>query len=125
MVRSKSNPFRPHLVQIVKGAKIVCDETCPMWTSLKLCSHCVAVAHTVGCVSEFVEWYVANAMKVNITKLTTKNVPRSVGKKSSHSRYSQRKGKTPITARVPPAFANKLANCHEESIAATYMYIWT
>lgn len=119
MVRSKSNPFRPHLVQIVKGAKIVCDETCPMWTSLKLCSHCVAVAHTVGCVSAFVEWYVANAKKVNITKLTTKNVPRSVGKKSSHSRYSQRKGKMPITARVPPAFANKSANRDEESIAAT------
>ena len=117
MVKSKSNPSRPHLVQVVKGAKLVCDETCPMWTSLKLCSHCVAVAHTVGCLNGFVEWYVANAKKLNITKLTTKCVPRSVGKKSSHSRYSQRKGKAPITVRVPPTFTDQSASSAQEHIA--------
>ena len=101
MVKSKSNPSRPHLVQVVKGAKLVCDDTCPMLSSLQICSHCVAVAHDVGCLNEFVEWYVANAKKA---ELTTKRVPRSGGKESSHSRYSQKKSKTPIIGRVPPSF---------------------
>lgn len=107
MVKSKSTTSRPHLVQVFKGAKIVCDESCPMWKSLKLCSHCVAVAHSVGCASGFIEWYAANAKKTNITKLTTQNVPRSVGKKSSHAHSSRSKGKTPVTACVAPAFTDQ------------------
>ena len=121
MVKSKSTPSRPHLVQVFKGAKIICDEACPMWKSLKLCSHCVAVAHSMGCVSGFIEWYAANAKKANITKLTTQNVPRSVGKKSSHARYSRSKGKTPVTARVAPVFTDQppSSSIYNESISSS------
>ena len=79
-----------------------------MWTSLKICSHCVAVAATVGTLRSFVKWYVASANKPpNITKITAKNVPHNVGKKLSHSRYSSRKAKPPVTARIPPAYAKQ------------------
>ena len=47
MVKSKSNPCRPHLVQVYKTGKAVCDENCLMWTSLKICSHCIAVVHSL------------------------------------------------------------------------------
>lgn len=43
MVKSKSKPCQPHLVQALSGGKVVCDENHPMWTSLKICWHCVAV----------------------------------------------------------------------------------
>ena len=92
-----------------------------MWKSLKLCSHCVAVAHSVGCVSGFIEWYAANAKKANITKLTTQSVPRSVGKKSSHARYSRSKGKTPVTACVAPVFTDQppSSSIYNESISSS------
>ena len=43
MVKSKSKPYQPHLVQVLSGGKVGCDENHPMWTSLKICRHCVAV----------------------------------------------------------------------------------
>ena len=105
MVKSRSNPSRLHLIKVLKGGKVVCDENCLMWTSLKICSHCVAVASTIGCLESFVKWFIANTKKPpNITKMTTKHIPQSICKKKSHSRYSKRKGKPPITARVPPAY---------------------
>ena len=102
MVKSRSNPLRPHLVQILAGGKIVCDENCPMWTSLKICSHCVAVAHSMGCTSDYVKWFLSNAKMPNLTRLTTTQVPQGVGKKPSHRRYSQRK----TTATTIPRAAN-------------------
>jgi len=45
MVKSKSNPSYPNLVQVFQDGKVICDENCPMWTSLRICSHCVTVAH--------------------------------------------------------------------------------
>lgn len=49
MVKSISNPSHPHLIKVLKEGKVVCDENCLMWTSLKVCSHCVAVASATGC----------------------------------------------------------------------------
>ena len=89
MVRSTSQPCRPHLVQIMEGGKIVCDENCPMWASLNICSHCVAVAHSVGCAREYALWFSTNTQAINLTKLTTQQVSRDVGKKP-RNRYSQR-----------------------------------
>ena len=63
MVKSKSNPSRPHLVKVTIGGKIACDENCLMWTSLIICSHCVAVASNVDCLLSFVKWFVANGKK--------------------------------------------------------------
>ena len=100
MVKNKSNPYRPHLVQVHKKGKVVCDENCLMWTSLKICSHCVAVAHSLDCASEYVSWVIANA-KTNLTKITTSGVGSNVGKKPSQNRYSQRKNKLPISTRIP------------------------
>ena len=36
MVKGRSNPLRPHLVQVLAGGKIVCDENCPVTAC-----HCV------------------------------------------------------------------------------------
>ena len=104
MVKSKSNPCRPHLVQVYKTGKVVCDENCLMWTSLKICSHCIAqVSTSVG-------------SKINLTKITTSDVGRNVGKKPSQNRYSQRKSKVPILTRVPHAsFASSEQLCASEA----------
>ena len=101
MVRSYSQPCRPHLVQILKDGKIVCDQNCPIWASIKICSYCVAIAHSIGCTSKYAMWFSENTHKpINLTKLTTQKVTRDVGKKPSN-RHSQLKGpKQAITART-------------------------
>lgn len=71
-----------------------------MWTSLKICSHCVAVVHSLDCVSKYVNWFTTNA-KTNLTKITTSCIGANVGKKPSQNRYSQRKSKLPISTRIP------------------------
>jgi len=91
MVKSKSHPCRPHLVQVYQNGKAVCDENCPMWTSLKICSHCVAVVHCLDCTNDFNAWFISYSKKLNRTKLSTSSVKPNVGKKPSQNHYSQRK----------------------------------
>ena len=100
MLKSKSHPNRPHIVRVLQKGKIVCDENCEMWTLLKMCSHCVAVAVKLNCLDDFVEWFMCNVKELNLTKLTTNNVPRNVGKKLNR-RYSKQKVKLPVSSRVP------------------------
>ena len=66
-----------------------------MWTSLKICSHCVAVAHCLDCTKDIIAWFTSHSKKLNLTKLSTNNVTKSVGKKPSQNRYSQRKATKP------------------------------
>ena len=88
----------------------MCVENCPMWTSLKICSHYVAVAHSMGCTGDYVTWFPGNAKLPNITRLSMQ-VPQGVVKKPSHRHYSQRKNTSNTIARVAntsatvPAFA--------------------
>ena len=121
MVRSTSQPCRPHLVQVMEGGKIVCDENCPMWVSLNICSHCVAVAHSVGCAREYALWFSTNTQAINLTKLTTQQVSRDVGKKP-RNRYSQQKAKNkklPITARLQtPSLSSVSLSITNTTVAA-------
>lgn len=100
MVKSKSNPCRPHLVQVFQDGKVTCDENCPMWTSLRICSHCVAVAQCLNVTDGYISWFTANWKQPNLTKLTTSHFGQNVGKKPTQSRYLQRKAKPPILART-------------------------
>ena len=96
MVKILSHDSRPHLIQLYQNGKVVCDENCPMSTSLKIYSHCVVVAHCLDCTQDFIGWFTSHSKKLNLTKLCTSNVMQNVGKKPSQNRYSQRKAKPPI-----------------------------
>lgn len=110
MVRSKSHPCRPHLVQVYQNGKTVCDENCPMWTSLKICSHCVAVAHSLDRTNDFIAWFTSHSKKLNLTKISTRNVTQDVGKKPQNC-YSQRKPKPPILSHtLYSSFSSPQAN---------------
>ena len=56
MVRSCSGKW-PHLVMSTKQGRYTCDNDCPNWKSMKLCSHTVAVAELNGSLWEFCELY--------------------------------------------------------------------
>ena len=45
---------KPHLVVPKKGGSFACDQDCPNWKGLKICSHSVAVADLCGKLPEFI-----------------------------------------------------------------------
>lgn len=51
----------PHLAQIFQDGKVICDENCRMWTSVGICSHCVAVAHCLDVSGDLVSWFAVNS----------------------------------------------------------------
>ena len=106
MVKSNSQPLQPHLVRVLSEGKVVCDGNCQMWSTLKICAHCVAVAHIFSVDGQFASWISTNAKSTNLTKVTTKQVSQSVGKKPSN-RHSTRKKMPAIKNRV--SFASPTA----------------
>ena len=65
-----------------------------MWTSLKNCSHCVAVAQCLNITDGYISWFTTNWS--NLTKLTNSHFGQNIGKKPTQSHHSQRKAKPPI-----------------------------
>ena len=56
MVMSRKGK-RPHMVTCGKNGRVSCDSDCPNWKSLKICSHCVAVAHVNDSLQAFCDQY--------------------------------------------------------------------
>ena len=98
-----------------------------MWTSLKICSHCVAVVHCLDCTNDFNAWFISYSKKLNRTKLSTSSVKPNVEKKTSQNRYSQRKAKPQILlhtlhysfSSLPPIYTTSNAFLVEEPCASS------
>ena len=71
MVKSKSNPCHPHLVQMFQDGKVTCDENYLMQTSLNIYFHCVAVAQCLNITDGYISWYITNREQPDLTKLTS------------------------------------------------------
>ena len=81
VVRSASSD-RPHIVKhSSKSGQFLCESSCPMWQSSKICSHCVAAAQFSGNLKKFVEWYKVSKSKPNLSKLAQIDMPKGTGRK--------------------------------------------
>ena len=79
----KDSNVRPHLVTAKKNGQYACDNDCPNWKSLGICSHSVVAAEDNGDLQTFVEW-VKRVKKVpNTTKLVTTKMPKGRGRKGT------------------------------------------
>ena len=66
-----------------KNGQYTCDNDCPNWKSLGICSHSVVAAEDNGDLQAFVEW-VKRAKKVpNTTKLVITKMPKGRGRKGN------------------------------------------
>jgi hypothetical protein len=68
MVKSKSGTT-PHLVTVAKSNKMVqykCDDKCPQYKSVYICSHTIAAAELNRDVVDFLKWYQQNRGKSQI-----------------------------------------------------------
>ena len=84
MVKSNSGSS-PHLVLTAasaSGMRYKCDDKCPHYKSMNICSHTIAAAETNGDLQQFVQWYCCHQKKVpNLTQLSTHGMPAGAGKK--------------------------------------------
>ena len=80
MVKSFSSS-KPHLVMAKNTGQYSCDNHCPNWRSLKICSHSVAAAEFNGELKKFVAYVSKCNPKPNISKLATTHMPVRRGRK--------------------------------------------
>ena len=80
MVLSYSSKV-PHMVTPTREGGFNCDNSCPNWKSLGLCSHTLAVAHVNGKVQEFVSNVKKKKKAPNVTSLVTTTMPKGRGRK--------------------------------------------
>ena len=102
MVMSRSGK-RPHLVTYSKSGKFSCDNECPNWKSMNICSHSVAVAHVNNSLKEFCDLYRKSKHLPSISRLVLTGLPCGVGKKGN--RVNRKRKREPETARVPLSFS--------------------
>lgn len=91
-VKSYSNK-RPHYVRKSKCGGFLCDEQCLSFKSNKLCSHTVALATKMECMSTFTKWFRTMKHKPNFTALVETGKPKTAGKKSVRRGASKKNAK--------------------------------
>ena len=69
----------PHLVTFKKGGQYACDNECPNWKSMGVCSHSVAAAQDNNDLVTFIEWMKKAKRSPNLTKLLATNMPKGHG----------------------------------------------
>ena len=80
MVKSTSGS-RPHLVTFKKSGQYACDNECPNWKSMGVCSHSVAAAQDNNDLVTFIEWMKKTKRSPNLTKLLVAKMPKGRGQK--------------------------------------------
>ena len=82
MVKSKSGTVL-HLVTATNDLEYKCDDKCPQYKSLFVCSHAVAAAQFNGEVKEFMEWYRRRHgnHQPSFIKLAVHDMPAAAGRK--------------------------------------------
>ena len=97
VVRSASCD-RPHIVKhSSKSGQFLCEPSCPMRQSSKICSHCVAAAQFSGNLEKFVEWYKVSKSKPNLSKLVQVDIPKGSGRKGEKPPRKKKKAHQYIT----------------------------
>ena len=103
MVASRSGK-RPHLVKCGKGGRVSCDNECPNWKSLNICSHTVAVAESNNCLREYIDFYRKSKHLPSITRLVLTGLPTGIGNKGN--RVSCKRKSTEVTDRISVSTAS-------------------
>ena len=103
MVKSKSGST-PYLI-FVNRVKCECDDKCPHFKSIKLCSHTVAASEVNGELREFISWFKTkkSSDSPNLVQLGMHGMPAGAGRKSD--KVTKRKQ---TSKRVAPSDDNRV-----------------
>ena len=86
MVKSKTG-VAPHLVTNKKESQYACDDKCPQFKSIAICSHVIAAAQTNNDLENFMKWYRSKSKRQvqtpNLMELAKHDMPLGAGCKGS------------------------------------------
>ena len=81
LVESKSGK-KPYFVTKEKSGRFTCDDGCKVWLSTCICSHTVAVVHTINLLSSFVDWRKTyKGTLVSFSGMVSSDTPKVAGKR--------------------------------------------
>ena len=91
MVKSKSGSA-PHLVKVA-NCQYICDNQCPQFKSINICSHVVAAAESNGDLASFVDWFCTRRdhSVPNLMQMAVHGMPPGAGSKGGKA--ARKKGK--------------------------------
>ena len=88
MVKSKTG-LAPHLVTNKKESQYACDDKCPQYKSIAICSHVVAAAQTNDDLESFMKWYRSKSTRhvqaPNLMQLAKHDMPLGAGRKGNRA----------------------------------------
>jgi hypothetical protein len=104
IVKSSSS-VTPHVVSAKKSGQYSCDDKCPNWKSLRVCSHSVAAAEDNGELQLFVKWLKKVKKSPNLTQLALATMPKGRGRKGCNPPPRKKKK---VTVKSRKSFAEIL-----------------
>ena len=100
----------PYFVECKVSGQIICEKSCALYSSCKVCTHTVAVARHTESISRYVQWHLRQRSCINLSALADVNMPKGAGKKSrSHRKASQKSSTKRIKVMLSQAESDELA----------------
>ena len=105
----------PHMVTPTKAGGYSCNQNCPNWKSIGLCSQVVAVAELHGKLQGLLSC-VQKKKIPSLTHLTTTTMPRGRGRKGGVAPRSRGQVRPEAVMRVSSSAENSLGNCSTHTV---------
>ena len=91
---SEQNHRHPYFVEIKDSGQILCEKSCMLYSSCKMCSHTVAVAYHTKSSQRYLKWMQKQKGSVSLSVLANANMPKGAGKKPNARRKASSKSAT-------------------------------
>ena len=95
LVKSSDEKHRhPYFVECKTSGQILCEKSCTMYLSCKVCAHTIAVARHTESVKKHLKWLQKQKGIVSLSALADTNMPKGAGKKPNAHRKASLKSST-------------------------------
>ena len=94
MKSSKEKHRHPYFVEMKDSGQILCEKSCMLYCSCKICSYSVAVAYHTKSSQKYLTWLQKYRGNVSLSVLANANMPKGAGKKPNGHRQSSSKAAT-------------------------------
>ena len=95
LVKSGEEKHRqPYFVECKPSGQILCEKTCALYLSSKVCAHTVAVACHTSTMDKYLSWVQKQKDSVSLSALANLNMPKGAGKNPNTHRKASHKSST-------------------------------
>ena len=97
LVKSGEEKHRqPYFVECKPSGQILCEKTCALYLSSKVCAHTVAVACHTSTMDKYLSWVQKQKGSMSLSALANLNMPKGAGKNPNSHRKVSHKSSTKL-----------------------------